>query len=178
MCRFTAYIGANPILLADLITRPSRSIIRQSFDCRERTQVADRPSEAFQAAWLNGDGFGIGWYGEADGSDPGLDITPCVFKELKPAWNSCNLEHLAEKIESKLFLAHIRAAGPGSKWLWKLVDCCRLADCLCVCALFTTKSASQRGMLPPDAERPLHIHAQRWHRRVLQGPQKVVDLPR
>ena len=63
MCRFTAYIGEN-ILLADLITKPSRSVIRQSFNSRERQSGPNAacPEEAFQAPWLNGDGFGIGWY--------------------------------------------------------------------------------------------------------------------
>ena len=63
MCRFTAYIGEN-ILLADLITKPSRSVIRQSFNSRERQSGPNAacPEQAFQAPWLNGDGFGIGWY--------------------------------------------------------------------------------------------------------------------
>jgi predicted glutamine amidotransferase len=39
---------------ADIVTRPNRSIIRQSYDARERLQTLDLPG------WLNGDGFGIG----------------------------------------------------------------------------------------------------------------------
>jgi len=35
MCRLSAYFGA-PICAADLVTKPNRSIVRQSFDARER----------------------------------------------------------------------------------------------------------------------------------------------
>ncbi|EGD74705.1 hypothetical protein PTSG_06066 [Salpingoeca rosetta] len=52
MCRLTAYVGP-PIAPAHLVTRPSRSIIRQSYAARER--VTER-------GYLNGDGFGLGWY--------------------------------------------------------------------------------------------------------------------
>ncbi len=35
MCRLTAYLG-YPTLAAEIVTRPARSVIRQSFDARER----------------------------------------------------------------------------------------------------------------------------------------------
>ena len=38
MCRLTAYFG-DAILASDLLTKPSRSIIQQSFDARERLGV-------------------------------------------------------------------------------------------------------------------------------------------
>jgi hypothetical protein len=50
---FHRYIG-EPILAADLVTRPSRSIITQSFDSRERLSAI---------GYLNADGFGVAWYG-------------------------------------------------------------------------------------------------------------------
>jgi predicted glutamine amidotransferase len=50
----------------------------------------------------NGDGFGIGWYGET--SDPGL------FRGTGPAWNDDNLQHLAAHIKAPIFFAHIRAS--------------------------------------------------------------------
>lgn len=53
MCRFLLFKGRDPILLADLLTRPEHSIINQAFDCRLRVDQR-RP--------LNGDGFGVGWY--------------------------------------------------------------------------------------------------------------------
>lgn len=94
MCRFVGYIGSK-ILLADLITRPENSLIRQSYKARERLEP------------LNGDGFGIGWY------VPEITIEPGVFKSIAPAWSNRNLSNLAEHIESGCFFAHIRAASPG-----------------------------------------------------------------
>ena len=104
MCRFTAYIG-KPILLADLITRPSRSVIRQSYNSQERARGpnACNPCEAFEAPWLNGDGFGVGWYQcEALAAQYAKDDpSPCVFTSLKPAWNSANLERIAAKVRCR-----------------------------------------------------------------------------
>ena len=106
------------MLLADLVTRPSRSVIRQSFNARERIEGTLDPETPFLARFLNGDGFGIGWYppsGQApvDEKTAHADVSPCVFTELKPAWNSQNLSRLAQKTVSPLFFAHVRAAGPG-----------------------------------------------------------------
>ena len=50
----------------------------------------------------NGDGFGLGWYGERD--EPGL------YREVRPAWSDENLKHLCRHIRSPLFFAHVRAA--------------------------------------------------------------------
>jgi glutamine amidotransferase len=49
----------------------------------------------------NGDGFGIGWYGNRD--------VPGVYKDIRPAWNDANLQALAAQIESSMFMAHVRA---------------------------------------------------------------------
>jgi di- and tripeptidase len=102
MCRLSAFFGA-PICAADLVTRPSRSIITQSYDARERISG---DSEA--PAWLNADGFGLGWYS----CDP-EDTIPCVYRAARPAWNDGNLGHLAEKIVAPVLFAHVRAASPG-----------------------------------------------------------------
>jgi glutamine amidotransferase len=51
---------------------------------------------------VNGDGFGVGWYGQK--TEPGL------FRSIRPAWNNVNLKSLAQHVESPLFLAHVRAA--------------------------------------------------------------------
>jgi glutamine amidotransferase len=50
----------------------------------------------------NGDGFGIGWYGER--AEPGL------YRELRPAWSDENLSSLCAQVRSQLFFAHVRAA--------------------------------------------------------------------
>lgn len=102
MCRLSAFFGA-PICAADLVTRPSRSIITQSFDARERI-----PGDASTPGYLNGDGFGLGWY-SADTSD----VTPCVYRQARPAWNDPNLGSIAEKVVTPVLFAHVRAASPG-----------------------------------------------------------------
>eukprot|EP00923_Selenidium_pygospionis_P010710 GHVN01018736.1.p1 GENE.GHVN01018736.1~~GHVN01018736.1.p1 ORF type:complete len:409 (-),score=95.24 GHVN01018736.1:26-1252(-) len=62
MCRLTAVLcSEQPILLADIVTRPHLSIIHQSFNSRERHFI-DNPRSAYEMNSLNGDGFGIGWY--------------------------------------------------------------------------------------------------------------------
>jgi predicted glutamine amidotransferase len=51
---------------------------------------------------LNGDGFGIGWYGER--------ARPGVFRDIRPAWSDDNLLSIAHQIRSRLFFAHVRAS--------------------------------------------------------------------
>jgi glutamine amidotransferase len=89
MCRWIAYRGAD-IALEYYVTRPSHSLVAQSMHAFEST------------AALNGDGFGLGWYGEHD--EPGL------YHELRPAWSDENLRHLCRHLRSHLFFAHVRAA--------------------------------------------------------------------
>ena len=89
MCRWIAYHG-DPIFLDEVILAPANSLIEQSLNCREG------------ATSTNGDGFGVGWYGQH--ADPGL------YREVLPAWNDRNLRHLARQIQSPLFFAHVRAS--------------------------------------------------------------------
>jgi len=88
--------------MCDLITNPTHSIIKQSYNSQER--IGKDP--------LNGDGFGIGWY-ITHNEDQTECETPCVFLSVTPAWNNLNLIRLAEKIRSPLFFGHVRAASPG-----------------------------------------------------------------
>lgn len=94
MCRFLVYKGI-PALMADLVTRPSHSLIKQSIKSLEREEP------------LNGDGFGIGWYIPEISSKPGL------YTSLTPAWANRNLERIAETIETPCLFAHVRAASVG-----------------------------------------------------------------
>ena len=94
MCRFLIYKGRE-MFMSDLITKPEQSLIRQSFKARERQEP------------LNGDGFGVGWY------MPEIDLTPCVYNDLRPAWANRNLHRLADKIRSTCLFAHVRAASGG-----------------------------------------------------------------
>jgi ergothioneine biosynthesis protein EgtC len=95
MCRFLVYRGRE-VLLADLLTRPEQSLIRQSYKAREREEP------------MNGDGFGVGWYAGD------LDPVPGVFTSTRPAWSNRNLHRLADKIRSTCVFAHVRAASPDS----------------------------------------------------------------
>eukprot|EP01064_Diplonema_japonicum_P024893 TRINITY_DN3569_c0_g1_i1.p1 TRINITY_DN3569_c0_g1~~TRINITY_DN3569_c0_g1_i1.p1 ORF type:complete len:1200 (+),score=238.80 TRINITY_DN3569_c0_g1_i1:18-3617(+) len=111
MCRMCMVLTCDEegVLLSDIVTRPSRSIIRQSFCSQERAKLppGQLPNLSYEQPYLNGDGYGVGWYTKGDSS-------PCVFTSTKPAWNDQNLENLAEKIRSSVVLAHVRAAGPGT----------------------------------------------------------------
>lgn len=94
MCRFLLYSG-EPLLISELLYRPTNSLIMQSYKSKERPEP------------LNGDGFGVGWY------VPEIDATPCVVRSTTPAWSNRNLQNLAIKIKAEKMFAHIRAASPG-----------------------------------------------------------------
>lgn len=99
MCRWIAYSG-KPITMDTLVTRPTRSLVEQSLNSR----MSFKPDGS--AVNTNGDGFGLGWYG--DKPEPGL------FKVPSPAWNNENISELCTQISSGLFMAHIRAASVGA----------------------------------------------------------------
>lgn len=92
MCRLAAYLGP-PRSLAEIVIDPRHSLIAQS-------------REALEAKLsVNGDGFGVAWYGQRP--DPGL------YKHVLPAWSDSNLLSLCQHITSPLFLAHVRASTEG-----------------------------------------------------------------
>lgn len=94
MCRLLAYLG-EPIYLDQLVCQPQHSLLRQSL-CAAEAQAATQ-----------GDGFGIGWYGD-EREEPG------VYREVMPAWSDENLASLCTSVKSGLFFAHVRAAtGAG-----------------------------------------------------------------
>jgi predicted glutamine amidotransferase len=109
MCRWLAYSG-TPIRLEELLVKRDRSLIDQSLHARQG------------ATTTNGDGFGMGWYGD--------DETPSVYRSTHPAWNDRNLRELAAAVRSPLFFAHIRASTGSAiqetnthpfrygTWLW------------------------------------------------------------
>lgn len=89
MCRWMAYSGP-PIFLDSILFEADNSLVDQSLNARWSDVVT------------NGDGFGIGWYGERD--KPGL------YRDVLPAWNDDNLREVSEQVRSGLFFAHVRAA--------------------------------------------------------------------
>ena len=91
MCRWNAYIG-QPLLIGELLYRTKHGLIDESLHSRMGAETT------------NGDGFGVGWYGERDRT------VPARYRSVNPAWNDVNLRELADHVESPLFLAHIRAA--------------------------------------------------------------------
>ena len=60
------------------------------------------PQALESTASTNGDGFGLGWYGEHP--EPGL------YREVRPAWSDENLRYLCRHIHSHLYFAHVRAS--------------------------------------------------------------------
>lgn len=92
MCRLLAYAGP-PILLEKLLVEPRASLISQSLAAREARTI------------VNGDGCGIGWYGERP--EPG------VYRGILPAWSDTNLVSLCRQIRSPMFVAHVRSATSG-----------------------------------------------------------------
>jgi predicted glutamine amidotransferase len=109
MCRWLAYSG-TPVLLQELLHKPKHSLIDQSLHSKLGVEAT------------NGDGFGVGWYGEGE--------IPAVYKSTEPAWNDRNLRELARHIRAGLVFAHIRASTGTpvqqtnchpfrhGKWLW------------------------------------------------------------
>jgi predicted glutamine amidotransferase len=109
MCRWLAYTG-SPVLIEDLLYKPEHSLIVQSM----HATLGVEPT--------NGDGFGLGWYGDRD--------APGLFRSTEPAWNDRNLRDVAAQVTSPCVLAHIRASTGTAvqltnchpfrhgRWLW------------------------------------------------------------
>jgi predicted glutamine amidotransferase len=104
-----AYTG-SPLPVEDLLYAPENSLIVQSLHSR----LGVEPT--------NGDGFGVGWYGDAE--------RPGLYRSIEPAWNDRNLRELAAQVRSRLVLAHVRASTGTpvqqtnchpfrhGRWLW------------------------------------------------------------
>lgn len=109
MCRWLAYSG-SPVSLEDLLYKPQNSLVMQSKHARLGVETT------------NGDGFGVGWYGNL--------ATPGVFLSTEPAWNDRNLREISAQIDSARVFAHIRASTGSAvqqtnchpfrhgRWLW------------------------------------------------------------
>jgi predicted glutamine amidotransferase len=89
MCRWMVWIGQS-VLIEELLFKSPHGIVDQSLHSRMGAETT------------NGDGFGLGWYGEGEG--------PAVYRSVSPAWGDPNLRELAGHVESPLFMAHVRAA--------------------------------------------------------------------
>ena len=92
MCRLAAYCGPS-IPLQNIVTSPAHSLLRQSSAATE------------SLVSVNGDGFGICWYGR--------EAKPGLYRDVMPAWSDCNLSSVCRLVESRLFMAHVRASTHG-----------------------------------------------------------------
>jgi len=109
VCRWLAYSGA-PVSIERLLYSPVHSLIDQSL------------SSTLGAETTNGDGFGVGWYGD--------EVEPAIYHCIEPAWNDRNLREIGRHVKSRLVFAHIRASSGSpvqqtnchpfryEKWLW------------------------------------------------------------
>jgi predicted glutamine amidotransferase len=89
MCRWMAWLGQS-VTIDELLFKTRHGIVDQSLHAR----MGAEPT--------NGDGFGLGWYGSRE--------VPGVYHSVSPAWSDTNLRELSAQIQSRLFLAHVRAA--------------------------------------------------------------------
>ena len=89
MCRWMAWHG-QPVLIEELLFKTQHGIVDQSLHSRMGAETT------------NGDGFGMGWYGDRE--------DPAIYRSVAPAWSDANLRELASHIQSPLFLVHVRAA--------------------------------------------------------------------
>lgn len=90
MCRWMAWLGQE-VPLEELLFKTQHGLIDQSLHAHMGAETT------------NGDGFGVGWYGDGAG--------PAVYHSVAPAWGDANLRELAAHISSPLFLAHVRATS-------------------------------------------------------------------
>lgn len=95
MCRHIGYLGP-PVTLADLLLKPPRSLLRQSW----------APVDMRGGGTINADGFGIGWYPDGDSS-------PVRYRRASPLWADGNLPRLAESVSSHAVLAAVRSGTIG-----------------------------------------------------------------
>jgi glutamine amidotransferase len=98
MCRWVGYFG-DSIRPEQILYESPHSLIEQS---RHAVKGLVAEDGTVPAPFTNGDGFGLGWYGHRE--QPGL------YRNVMPAWGDPNLRDIAGQIESRLFLAHVRAA--------------------------------------------------------------------
>jgi predicted glutamine amidotransferase len=88
MCRWMGWTGQS-VLVEELLFKPKHGLVDQSLHSRMGVETT------------NGDGFGLGWYGQGEG--------PAVYHGVAPAWGDANLRELASHVEARTFLAHVRA---------------------------------------------------------------------
>jgi dimethylhistidine N-methyltransferase/ergothioneine biosynthesis protein EgtC len=95
MCRHLVYLG-EPVTLAAVLTEPPHSLYRQSWAPKLQ-----------RYGTVNADGFGVGWYQEADPQ-------PARYRRGVPIWSDPNLTELSRVIRTGAVLAAVRSATEGT----------------------------------------------------------------
>jgi len=93
------------MLIGDVVIEPENSLLFQSRDAAYHPGVIDKCHK--RNILVNGDGFGIAWYGET------VSKGSCCFKIVTPAWSDVNLRNIGKHVSSSTIFAHVRAAASG-----------------------------------------------------------------
>ncbi|MGR4878730.1 ergothioneine biosynthesis protein EgtC [Streptomyces sp. LARHCF249] len=96
MCRHLAYLGPE-VALGHLLSDPEHSLVHQSWEPRRQ-----------RSGTVNADGFGVGWYAEAD-------PVPARYRRAGPIWADLGFTDIARVVRSEALLAAVRdSTRPGA----------------------------------------------------------------
>jgi dimethylhistidine N-methyltransferase/ergothioneine biosynthesis protein EgtC len=96
MCRHLAYLG-DPVTISSLVLDPPHGLAEQAWAPRQQVHGT-----------MNVDGFGIGWYADAD-------PIPARYRQAGPIWADESLPDLARVIRTRALLAAVRSASAGTE---------------------------------------------------------------
>lgn len=128
MCRWVVYFGRDKVRLEDVIVRPKHSLFAQAKhgglawnDAVSLQHLPELLNFMQRNNAINVDGFGVAFFvdDEKEEDKDKDEETPCgcdvgCFKSVLPICNSETLRSLARVLRSSRFLAHVRAASPGT----------------------------------------------------------------
>ena len=126
MCRWMGWLGQD-VLIDELLFKTQHGIVDQSLHSR------------LGAETTNGDGFGMGWYGDGDG--------PGVYHSVAPAWGDANLRELAATSSRP---CSSRTCGPRSARRSSRPTATRSATatgCSCTTATSPTSTLLRRDLM-------------------------------
>ncbi len=95
MCRHLGYLGPA-VPLARLLAEPSHSLLRQTWS----------PSDMRGGGTINADGFGVGWYTDAESS-------PVRYRRAVPMWTDESFASVSTAVSSGAVLAAARSGTVG-----------------------------------------------------------------
>ena len=95
MCRHLAYLGPQATLQS-VLTDPPYGLLRQSWAPRQQKHGT-----------VNADGFGVGWYADAD-------PVPARYRRAVPMWGDASFADLARVTRTRALLAAVRSATDGT----------------------------------------------------------------